>query len=210
MTLAFDHIAVSAGTLEEGVDWVEQALGVQMAGGGKHPLMATHNRLLGLGDLYLEVIAIDPACAPPDRPRWFDLDRFTGPPRLTNWVVRTDDMAATLATSPQGSGVPLSLARGDYRWKMAVPADGILPYDGAYPALIEWQTPLHPTQALPDVGVRLKHLTLEHPQAEALRATLTLHDPRVIIAQGARKTLSATFQTPHGERSLREAAQIHP
>ena len=202
MTLAFDHIAISARTLDEGVDWVEQALGVKMAGGGQHPLMATHNRLLGLGDLYLEVIAIDPAGAPPAQPRWFDLDRFTGPPRLTNWVARTDDMATTLATSPQGSGVPLSLARGDYRWKMAVPTDGILPYDGAYPALIEWQTPLHPTQALPDVGVRLQCLTIEHPQAEALRAALTLHDPRVIIAQGVRKSLSATFQTPFGTRRL--------
>ena len=202
MTLAFDHIAISARTLDEGVAWVEQALGVKMAGGGQHPLMATHNRLLGLGDLYLEVISIDPAGVPPAQPRWFDLDRFTGPPRLTNWVARTDDMAATLATSPQGSGVPLSLARGDYRWKMAVPADGILPYDGAYPALIEWQTPLHPTQALPDVGVRLQHLTIEHPQAEALRAALTLHDPRVVIAHGAQKSLSATFQTPFGTRTL--------
>ena len=64
MSLAFDHIAVSARTLQEGVDWVEQALGVTMAGGGQHPLMATHNRLLGLGDLYLEVIAIDPTGTP--------------------------------------------------------------------------------------------------------------------------------------------------
>jgi hypothetical protein len=112
-------------------------------------------------------------------------------------------MAATLATSPQGSGVPLSLARGDYRWTMAVPADGILPYDGGYPALIEWQTSLHPTQALPEVGVRLKHLTIEHPQAEALRTALALNDPRVIIVHGTQKSLSATFQTPQGERSLR-------
>ena len=58
--LTFDHIAITATTLQEGVDWVEAALGVTLAGGGKHNLMATHNRLLGLGDLYLEVIAIDP------------------------------------------------------------------------------------------------------------------------------------------------------
>jgi hypothetical protein len=203
MTLAFDHIAVSARTLEEGVDWVEQSLGVQMAGGGQHPLMATHNRLLGLGDLYLEVIAVDPAGVKPAQPRWFDLDRFTGPPRLTNWVARTNDMAATLTASPPGCGVPLSLARGDYRWKMAVPPDGILPYDGAYPALIEWQTPLHPTQALPDVGVRLKCLTIQHPQAASLRAALALNDPRVIIMLGPHKALTATFQTPQGERTLR-------
>ena len=203
MTLAFDHIAVSARTLEEGVEWVEQSLGVQMAGGGQHPLMATHNRLLSLGDLYLEVIAVDPAGVKPAQPRWFDLDRFTGPPRLTNWVARTKDMAATLTASPPGCGEPLSLARGDYRWKMAVPPDGILPYDGAYPALIEWQTPLHPTQAQPDVGVRLKSLTIQHPQAASLRAALALNDPRVIIMLGPHKALTATFQTPQGERTLR-------
>jgi hypothetical protein len=86
---------------------------------------------------------------------------------------------------------------------MAVPPDGILPYDGAYPALIEWQTPLHPTQALPDSGLRLTCLTIEHPQAAALQLDLALTDPRVNIVQGPRKALSATFQTPQGERILR-------
>lgn len=200
--LRFDHVAVSARTLEEGVAWVKSALGVALAGGGKHPMMATHNRLLGLGDLYLEVIAIDPEAAPPAHPRWFDLDRFAGAPRLTNWVARTDDIDAALAASPHGAGVPVTLARGDYRWKMAVPANGVLPFDGAFPALIQWLTPLHPTSALPDQGLRLKTLTLTHPQALALRAALPLTDPRIVIVPGPVKALSATFDTPHGPRTL--------
>lgn len=200
--LTFDHIAVSSLTLDEGVDWVEARLGVTLAGGGKHPLMATHNRLLGLGDVYLEVIAIDPEGAPPGQPRWFDLDRFQGPPRLTNWVARSEDIDADLAASPRGTGLPLSLARDDYRWKMAVPADGILPFDGGFPALIQWLTPLHPTQTLPDVGVRLKTLTIAHPQAAALRAAVSVTDPRIIFVPGAEKAISALFHTPHGDRSL--------
>jgi hypothetical protein len=202
MTLTFDHIAISATTLDAGVAWVEQALGVQMAGGGQHGLMATHNRLLGLGDLYLEVIAIDPTAPAPARPRWFDIDRFAGPPRLTNWVARTDDMAADLPLGLPNWGLPLTLTRGEYRWQMAVPEDGILPFDGAYPALIQWLTPLHPTQALPDAGVRLKELTITHPQAAALNAALPLPDPRLRLVQGPQKAISATFQTPQGERSL--------
>ena len=200
--LTFDHIAISARTLEEGVEWVESALGVKLAGGGQHPLMATHNRLLSLGDIYLEVIAIAPSGTPPGRPRWFDLDRFEGAPRLTNWIARSDDLEADLALCPPGTGTPIALARGDYRWKMAVPDDGILPFDSAFPALIQWLNALHPTQALPESGVRLKRLTIAHPQAQALRAALPLTDPRISIVEGPAKRLSATFQTPHGERSL--------
>lgn len=66
--LTFDHIAISAITLDEGVKAVEAALGARLAGGGEHAYMATHNRLLGLGDLYLEVIAANPAAPGPNGP----------------------------------------------------------------------------------------------------------------------------------------------
>ncbi len=202
--LAFDHIAVSAETLAEGVAWVEDRLGVPLAGGGQHPHMATHNRLLGLGDLYLEVIAADPDAPRPAWPRWFDLDRFSGPPRLTNWVARCDDLDAEVALSPPGIGVPVALARGDFRWRMAVPGDGILPFDGAFPALIQWKGSAHPAPRLPDAGVRLIRLTLIHPQADALRDGLAgrLDDPRVVVEQGPEKAMQAEFATPHGTRRL--------
>lgn len=203
MMLRFDHLAVSAGDLAEGVAWVEDALGVAMAGGGQHPHMSTHNRLLGLGDLYLEVIAIDPDAPKPDWPRWFDLDNFQGHARLTNWIARSENIRAAVAASPVGVGVPVALARGDYRWQMAVPSDGKLPFDGGFPALIEWQGDLHPAKALPETGVRLRQLVLAHPQTEALRAALAgiFADPRVAIVQGA-FAMRAEFDTPHGMRVL--------
>lgn len=202
--LTFDHIAISAETLADGVAWVEDRLGVALAGGGQHPHMATHNRLMGLGDLYLEVVTSDPSAPRPAWPRWFDLDRFVGPPRLTNWVARCDELEAEVALSPDGIGVPFALARGDFRWRMAVPADGILPFDGTFPALIEWQGSAHPAPRLPDVGVRLNRLTLIHPRADALRAALAdrLNDPRVRIELGPEKAMQAEFSTPHGTRLL--------
>lgn len=202
MTLTFDHLAVSAETLEEGVAAVEAALGVALAGGGQHPHMSTHNRLIGLGDLYLEVIAADPAAPKPDWPRWFDLDNFAGRPRLTNWIARCDDLVAEVAQAPVGVGVPVSLQRGDYRWQMAVPADGKLPFDGCFPALIQWEGALHPARALPESGLRLTRLEIAHPQADALRAALNLHDPRVVIVTGQSKELRASFATPHGVRVI--------
>jgi hypothetical protein len=202
MTLRLDHLAVSALTLAEGTAAVEAALGIPLAGGGQHTHMATHNRLLGLGDIYLEVIAPDPTAPRPTWPRWFDLDHFTGPPRLTNWIAATDDLSAALTTAPKGTGIATPLARGEYRWQMAIPADGRLPFDNAFPALIQWHGDLHPARALPDNGIRLTLLEIAHPDAPALRAALTTFtDPRVQFTQGA-TALRATFATPHGPRHL--------
>lgn len=202
--LILDHLAVTAARLDEGVVAVEAALGVTLAGGGEHPHMATHNRLLGLGDIYLEVIAANPAVPKPAWPRWFDMDRFTGPPRLTNWIAACEDLDTELALSPPGTGLPVALQRGDYRWRMAVPADGRLPFDGGFPALIQWDGPLHPARALPDAGVRLTLLEIAHPHADALADSLAtrITDPRIVIVPGPAPAMRASFSTPHGTRHL--------
>lgn len=199
MKTVFDHLVVSAMSLDRGARMVETALGVPLEPGGRHPLMGTHNRLLSLGpEEYLEVIAIDPEAAPPGRPRWFRLDRFAGPPRVTNWVLATDDLDAALAAAPEGGGgVATALERGPYRWRMGVPADGTLPFDDACPALIEWQGGRHPARALPDRGCRLLRLEIAHPRADRLRSALPLADPRISFVAGP-KAIRAEIATPHG------------
>ena len=202
MTVQLDHLAVVAGSLAEGVAWVEAALGVTLAPGGEHPAMGTHNRLLSLGPgEYLEVIAVNRQAPAPGRARWFDLDRFSGPPRLANWVVRVDDLDAALALAPLGAGVPMALSRGDLAWTMAVPGNGRLPYDGCFPALIQWHGLLHPAQRLPDAGVRLRTLRLTHPAADGLAACLAMPDARITAVPGP-IGLRAEFSTPNGPRLL--------
>lgn len=201
-SMALDHIAISGATLAEAVAHVEAALGVALGPGGRHEHMGTHNRLLGLGpDAYLEAIAIDPDAPRPAWPRWFRLDAFRGPPRLTNWIVRCDDLQAALAQAPAGSGVPAELARGDFRWRMAIPADGRLPFDDAFPALLQWLGGLKPQDRLPDSGCRLLRLEIAHPEAAALRAALRLSDTRIAISEG-KLALRAAIATPHGVRML--------
>ena len=173
--------------------------------GGQHPHYATHNRLLSLGPgLYLEVIAPDPAAPAPGRPRWFGLDH-AGAPRLSNWIVRTTDLAAALAEWPQ-AGRPVALARGDLAWTIAVPPDGSLPMAGGYPTLIQWGPGVHPSSRLPDAGLRLLALDILHPQADALRARLTgqmgLTDPRIAFVAAATPSLRARIATPTGEKRL--------
>lgn len=205
MAAAFDHFAVAADSLAEGAAWAEAALGLPLAGGGEHALMGTHNRLLSLGaGEYMEVIAVNPAAPPPGRPRWFDLDRFAGAPRITNWILRCDDLDAALALAPPGTGTPVDFQRGALRWRMAVPDDGILPFGGAFPALIEWQGDRHATEVLPPSGCTLAALEIAHPEAADLSAVLAplLTDARVRILPGPEKAIRATLDTPAGPRVL--------
>lgn len=200
--MQLDHLAVAGRTLDEAAAHLEAALGLPLQPGGAHARFGTHNRLLGLADgLYLEAIAIDPAAPAPEHPRWFDLDRLDGPAHLRTWICRVTDLDAALARHPQ-AGAPCDLARGDLRWRMAVPKSGVLPFDNRFPALIEWQGTAHPVQRLANSGARLTRLIISHPEAGALRAGLAdLADPRVAFEPGA-PALRAEFSTPHGARVL--------
>ena len=200
--MELDHLAVCCARLDEGVAWVEATLGVTLQPGGQHARFGTHNRLLELGEgLYLEVIAPDPGAPVPLHPRWFGLDH-AGAPRLGNWIARVEDLETALRDAPDGAGDALALSRGDLAWRIAVPPDGSLPYGGAYPTLIAWESGLHPSRRLPDAGVRLTALTVQHPEAVEVQGMLgALHDPRVSYHEGPLQ-LRAVFQTPTGEKVL--------
>jgi len=199
--MELDHFAIAANTLAEATAHVEEALGVPLQPGGEHAVFGTHNRLLGLADgLYLEAIAIDPEATPERQPRWFDLDRFDGAARITNWICRSGDLDSTLAALPVDAGAPVSLTRGDLSWQMAVPKSGILPYDNIFPALIQWQGP-HPAPRLTQQGCSLRRLVVSHPEAQALAELLPLDDARVVFETGP-AALRAEIDTPHGLRHL--------
>lgn len=172
-----DHLVVAARDLDSGARWLERQLGVPLVPGGAHVLMGTHNRLLRLAGgerLYLELIAIDPAAAPPSRPRWFGLDdpalqaRLAGRPHLIHWVVRSDDLARDVTPA---HGEMLAMQRGDFRWRIAVPADGRLPAGGRVPTLIQWDVPSHPAERLPASGCTLLELDTAGPTPMALLQT---------------------------------------
>lgn len=197
--LILDHLAIACTDLGQGVRWLEERLGVPMQAGGSHPRYGTHNALLGLDEgLYLEVIAIDPVAVPEAGHSWFGLDDFTGPPRLANWICRTDDLAAAVAKAPPKAGKPRALTRSDLQWQITVPDDGSLPFQGAFPTLIAWAAgTLHPADRLPRSGCRLIGLEVSHPDADTLARMMDLSDPRVALKCGP-FALSAKFETPAG------------
>ena len=184
--LTFDHIAIACTDLTAASAALSSRLGAPLQPGGQHTRYGTHNALLGMGDLYLELIALDPAAPPTGRAAWFDLDRFTGPARPANWICRTDDLPAAIAAAPVAPGPAVPLTRGDLNWQITVPVDGSLPLSGAMPTLIQWGSDtLHPTHRLPDSQCRLTRWEVSHPQAGLLRDNLLLHDPRVAFVTGA-------------------------
>ena len=192
---ALDHLVIAAETLAEGTAFMEEALGVDLAPGGQHSFMGTHNRLLSLGpDTYLEVIAIDPDLPAPDRARWFGLDTFKGAPRLVSWVWSGTDMAQ-VAQMPGRYGVAEDFARGDLRWQMALPEGG--PLGALAPPVLHWDG-RKPQDRLPDQGVRLTRLEVQHPQIEDLPE---MADPRVSRGAGP-AGIQATFSMHTGDFTL--------
>ncbi|GEM82867.1 VOC family protein [Meiothermus hypogaeus] len=199
-----DHLVLAAKALGEGLQYVQDTLGLELPpAGGKHPLMGTHNRLLNLGNgAYLEIIAIDPEAPPPAQLRWFDLDRFTGAPRLLTWVARTEDLARYQGF---GLGPAREARRGELEWHITLPEDGRLHWGGVVPYLIQWGL-RHPTHTLPDMGCRLVELVLFHPEAEAVARVLHKLDlelNQIRLEPAPKPELRAFIQTPGGLQLLR-------
>ena len=179
-TLSFDHLAVAGATLEAGIDWVEQRLGVRVPQGGRHPIMNTHNAVMRLGaGVYLEIIAIDPDAGPAEAPRWFSLDDPSmrdrlqvGGPMLVTWIARTSDLAATKAGAKADIGEVRSMSRGDLRWRIGVRSTSSMPLAGLHPICIEWPEGPHVSARMQDLGCRFEGLALRSGAPEELRSAL--------------------------------------
>jgi hypothetical protein len=109
-----DHLVIAAATLAKGAAWCARLLGITPATGGKHVFMGTHNLLFSVASerfpsAYAEIIAIDPAGAAPEGPRWFGLDApalhvaLRDGPQLIHWVARSNEIqrgTVTLSSLP--------------------------------------------------------------------------------------------------------------
>jgi len=211
MTISYaDHLVLTAATLAQGMAYVEQTLGIRPRRGGEHVRMGTHNALLKLGHgFYLEVIAINPAAPPPQRPRWFGLDQLATNvhPHLASWVVRTDDIEAAVAASAIPPGTVQAMSRGALEWLITIPDDGALVLDGVMPSIIQWHSANHPSEQLPDLGCSLVSLEGFHAQATTISSTLQaigMHNPVPIhpLRADQQPHLLVSIQTPTGVHTL--------
>ena len=174
-----DHLVFGCADLQDGTSFLEQTLGVSFSGGGKHTLMATHNRLLKLQDsIYFEAIAIDHEAVQKHgdigRKRWFSLDedrtkkRLAQSPRPLTWVVAVDDIHDAASKCGYDVGKITTMTRGDLEWMLTIAENGTLVEDGLLPGLIQWPGGRNPANKLPESGTRLQRLILQHPQPDVI------------------------------------------
>lgn len=209
--MKLDHIAFVAQSLEQAQAYAAQRFGVTLPAGGKHPLMGTHNLVTRIAPgVFLEFIAIDPEAAPPNRTRWFALDRLMRggtleeAPRLFGWVARVPDLARNASESPQHA--LLEVTRGDLRWHFFHRKDGEAEAGGCWPALIDWAGGHSPVDRMQDVGLRLHQFQLAHPEMAAICEKFhqlgwdaaAAENRSVALTDAARPGLTLVLDTPNG------------
>jgi glyoxalase-like protein len=130
MLLGIDHIVVAVADPDLAVAQLGEALGVEPSGGGRHDRLGTFNRLLWLGDSFIELIGIferDLAASSwIGAPTVRSMDRGGG---LATWAIATDDIAADVdllrATASDLSdpidGERVRLDAQVVRWRLATP-----------------------------------------------------------------------------------------
>ncbi len=230
MKTQIDHLVVMAATLEAGVQWCEETLGITPGPGGEHEKYGTHNRLFKIASpqfplAYFEIIAINPAAVIPKRAqvtRWFDMDNpalqkaVAQHPRLVHFVSSTDDLkAARHLWRTQGieRGQIVHASRksnkGTLNWQITVREDGDRLFNGTLPTLIQWGKPdatdplrLHPRNSLPRSGVTLHSLTVHHPSAAKLQTAYESVGLAGVTVEAGPANLVATLQTPKGRVQL--------
>jgi len=99
------------------------------------------------------------------------------------------------------------MSRDALNWLITIPTDGTLPLNGIAPALVEWQSEVHPAVKLQDQGLSLVKLELFYPEPKRisrLLLSLDLDGPLCVSRPLGERTpyLVAHINTPQGLRLL--------
>ncbi len=199
-----DHLVYASPDLDRGIQAIETLLGARAVAGGSHPQWGTRNALLALGpDVYLEIIAPDPALPRPDCGYAFGIDALEGP-KLMTWAMKSDRIDV-LSERAREEGFDPGLALGgsralpdgeSLRWRLTMPQ--LKEGDGLVPFLIDWGDSEHPAAALPSGGV-LTGLRGKHPNPARILNALRALEVRIPVTHGDAPELVAVIQTSRGE-----------
>ena len=207
MLLGIDHLVIAVHDPDAAARGLEARLGLAVTGGGRHEGRGTHNRLVFLGDSYLELIGVDDASlvgtAATNAVGRAALDLLDdGREGLATLALATDDAAAEVARlrasgSAIGDPVPGSRSRPDgevVRWITAFPELG----PEAPPFLIEHE----PAGREWGPTARAARAAYRHPTGGIVRLarlTVPVRSPEVAAARWS-AVLALRFTANTGDR----------
>jgi len=128
--LGIDHLVIVVADPDEAAAQLDRELGLAATGGGRHDALGTFNRLIWLGDSYVELVGVfDRALAAKSwlgAPTLRSLDVGGG---LATWAIATDDLdhdVAGLREAGSDLGEPIAgeRRRSDgriVRWRISMP-----------------------------------------------------------------------------------------
>ncbi len=202
--MELDHILLAARDLDRAAEYLESEHDLTSYVGGRHPRWGTANRIVPLGDAYLELIAVvdDRTAGASDIGRWVAegaSDR--GAP--IGWAVRPHDLDATVQrlgmTAFEGSRTRPNGA--EVAWRMAG-IDRAL-REPALPWLIEWRDQAtHPGAAESPVDAGVVRIELEGDSA-SLDAWLGPHTLPLNVRDGTSGITAVVLDSPPGTITLR-------
>ncbi len=149
-SLRVDHVIYAVRDLEAAAARFSDEFGLGSVVGGRHPGWGTANRIVPLGQDYVELVGVvdcsEAAASDFGRPV---MEAVASGDRLVGWVVATDDLQSI------ASRLSLEVVRGSrtrpngstLSWRLAGVARSLA--TGALPSFIQWDGPaeLHPGAA---------------------------------------------------------------
>ena len=164
--MELDHVLIAVVYLQAGARTLETRHGLASVDGGRHAGWGTANRIVPLGDTYVELITVvdEAEAAGSAFGRWVSAGIESAPGRPLGWVARTDrldevaarlGLAVSTGSRPAGDGRLL-------RWRLAGVDEAAA--EPALPFFVEWGegTPLPGRTRIehPAGTVRLERLEL--------------------------------------------------
>jgi hypothetical protein len=149
--LTVDHLVIGSADLDRGMRWVEDRLGIPPVFGGVHVGFGTRNALLGLGDQYLEVLALDPERGRVSSRVSEQVRTSTSPRLLTVAIARTHLHSPVHMSRVRADGLRLE-------WELEFTSTPLF--------FIDWKDSPRPS-GLPDGG-RISSLSITTPEPATL------------------------------------------
>ncbi len=193
-----DHVLIAVTDLDAAAEELESRHGLAAVEGGRHPGWGTANRIVPLGDTYLELIAVVDAREAATSPfgRWVASGRPGAP---LGWAVRPDDLDAVarrLGLEPVAGSRPAPDG-ATLRWRSAgVEASAAEP---SLPFFLEWERGgTFPGRSAAARPASIARLALRG-DPDRLARWLGVHELPVTVERGAPAVLAVALERPRGE-----------